>query len=73
VTPEPKRIAVFNRGIWKGLKALIPSGGQRLPISTLGERLLWKNAQKKEKKKRTSETINKIMPQRNPIPTIVVC
>ena len=66
-------MAVFNKGIWNGLKALIPNGGQRLPISTLGERLLWKNAQKKLKKKRTSEVINKIIPQRKPTPTIVVC
>jgi hypothetical protein len=40
VTPEPSKIAVFKRGIWKGLKALIPIGGQRLPISTLGDKLL---------------------------------
>jgi len=33
-------MAVLRSGIWKGLKALIPKGGQRLPISTLGERLL---------------------------------
>jgi len=38
-----------------------------------GERLLWKNAQKKEIKKNTSETINKIIPQRNPIVTGNVC
>jgi len=34
VTPEPKRIAVLSNGIWKGLNALIPKGGQSLPIST---------------------------------------
>ena len=50
VAPEAKRIAVFNRGIWNGLNGTIPVGGQQLPISTVGANLLWKNAQKKEKK-----------------------
>jgi hypothetical protein len=64
---------VFKRGIWKGLKGLIPAGGHALPISTAGARLLWKKAQKKETKKRTSEVINKIIPQRRPTPTMFVC
>lgn len=42
------------------------------PISILGARLLWKNAQKKEKKNRTSEVMNRIIPQRSPLPTIEV-
>jgi len=33
-------MAVFNKGIWKGLKGLIPNGGQRAPISMAGARLL---------------------------------
>jgi hypothetical protein len=37
-----------------------------------GERLLWKKAQKKDRKKSTSEVINKIIPHRNPIPTFHV-
>lgn len=39
---------------------------QTQPISTLGDKLEAKNAQKKEKKNITSETINKIIPKRNP-------
>jgi hypothetical protein len=39
-------------------------GGQRDPNSTLGESLLWKKVQKKEMKKKTSEIMNKIIPQR---------
>jgi hypothetical protein len=60
---------VFNRGIWKGLKAKIPIGGQVAPNSIVGDRLLWKKAQKKETKKNTSDTINKIIPHRKPIVT----
>jgi len=63
---------VFNRGIWKGLKATIPAGGQMAPISIAGESLLWKKAQKNEKKKSTSDVMNKIIPQRKPTPTIAV-
>ncbi|OXA49317.1 Fatty acid desaturase 2 [Folsomia candida] len=37
-----------------------------------GARLLWKNAQKNEKKNNTSDVINKIIPQRNPLATIEV-
>lgn len=44
-------------------------GGQVIPNSTVGDKLLWKNAQKNETKKNTSETINKIIPHRNPIVT----
>jgi hypothetical protein len=36
------------------------------PNSIVGERLLWKKAQKKEIKKKISETINKIIPHRRP-------
>jgi hypothetical protein len=38
----------------------------------VGERLLWKNAQKKEKKKSTSDVINRIIPHRIPLATIDV-
>jgi hypothetical protein len=65
-TPEVKRIAVFNRGIWNGLNGLIPKGGQEAPNSIVGDKLLWKKAQKNEIKKNTSEIINKIIPHRNP-------
>jgi len=41
---------------------LIYSGGQNMPIKKLGERLMWKNAQKKLKKNKISDTINKMTP-----------
>lgn len=43
------------------------------PISMFGDKLLWKKAQKKDKKKNTSEIINKIIPQRKPFDTRIVC
>lgn len=73
VTPEDNKIAVFNKGIWKGLNTSILKGGQIFPNSTVGDKLLWKNAQKKLIKKKISETINKIMPHRNPNVTGKVC
>ncbi len=39
------------------------------PKEGVGARLLWKNAQKKEKKKATSEAINRIIPARSPLTT----
>jgi len=41
---------------------LIYSGGQNIPMKKFGDRLMWKNAQKKLKKNKISDTINKIMP-----------
>jgi hypothetical protein len=73
VAPEDSKIVVFKSGIWNGLKGLIPRGGQIMPISTVGANLLWKNAQKKEKKNKTSEVINKIIPHRRPFITTRVC
>ena len=73
VAPDDSKIIVFNKGIWKGLKGIIPFGGQAIPISTAGDKLLWKKAQKKEKKNNTSDTINKIIPHRSPATTILVC
>jgi len=64
---------VFNNGTWNGLNTLIPKGGQIEPISIFGDKLLWKKAQKKLKKKKISETINKAIPQRKPSSTIDVC
>jgi hypothetical protein len=72
VTPEANRIAVFRRGIWKGLKGTIELGGHVPPNSIVGARLLWKKAQKKEKKNSTSETINRIIPIRRPTETLKV-
>lgn len=51
VKPDKSKINVFNKGIFKGFKTLIPNGGQTEPSSTLGDKLAWKKAQKKEKKK----------------------
>lgn len=66
VIPEEIKIIVLRSGISKGLNDLIPNGGQSWPISILGEREEWKKAQKKEKKNKTSEIINKIIPIRIP-------
>ena len=51
VIPEHNRIIVLSNGICIGLKVMIPFGGQIIPISIVGDNLLWKNAQKKEIKK----------------------
>lgn len=64
VRPEEIKMIVFIRGISNGLKGLIPNGGQCWPISNLGDKDEWKYDQKKEKKKRISEIINKIIPIR---------
>ena len=62
MTPDESSTAVFNKGTRKGLSGFIPVGGQVTPISTLGDRLLWKKAQKKAKKKQTSDVMKSIMP-----------
>lgn len=73
LTPEDSKIIVFMRGTFQGLNASRPKGGHEHPSSILGERLLWKNAQKKEKKNITSDVIKSIIPHRKPISTISVC
>jgi hypothetical protein len=72
VTPDASRTAVLRRGTLKGFKGLIPIGGQQHPISGVGDRLLWKNAQKNAKKKHTSDKMNRIIPRRRPLVTYVV-
>jgi hypothetical protein len=42
------------------------------PNSIVGDKLLWKKAQKKEIKKKISETINRIIPHRSPSVTTCV-
>ena len=69
VTPEARRTAVFNKGILNGFSGVIPAGGQQHPSSGVGDKLLWKNAQKNAKKKRTSDVINRIIPHRRPLVT----
>jgi len=66
VIPEEIRIIVFIKGISKGLKGLIPKGGQSWPISIDGASEEWKYAQKNEIKKKISEIINRIIPNRRP-------
>jgi len=72
VAPEARRIEVFKSGTWKGLKGVIAVGGHEEPSSIVGLRLEWKKAQKKEKKNKISEVINKIIPHFNPNVTIKV-
>jgi hypothetical protein len=72
LTPEDNRIIVLSKGIEKGFKVITPKGGQLIPISTAGERLEWKNAQKNEKKNNTSDVINNKKPIFNPVNTILV-
>ena len=66
MTPDASRTAVFSRGTLKGFSGEIPVGGQQHPSSGVGERLLWKNAQKKAKKNKTSDVMNRIIPHRRP-------
>jgi hypothetical protein len=72
VTPEANRTAVFSSGTLNGLIGVMPTGGQQHPSSGVGAKLLWKNAQKKAKKKHTSDRMNKIIPQRRPLATYEV-
>ncbi len=66
LTPDDNNITVFKRGKPHGFKTSIPSGGQTQPIAIEGARLQWKKAQKNAKKNIISDTINKIIPERNP-------
>jgi hypothetical protein len=60
---------VFNSGILMGLNGVIPAGGHICPNSTEGEILLWKKAQKKDTKKKTSEMMNRTIPVFSPFIT----
>jgi len=72
VTPDARRTAVFRRGTLNGFSGLIPAGGQQHPSSGVGDRLLWKKAQKNAKKNSTSDVINRIIPHRSPVVTYEV-
>lgn len=63
---------MFRRGTLNGFNGLIPVGGHAQPSSGVGDNLLWKNAQKKAKKNRTSDVINRIIPHRRPVVTYEV-
>jgi hypothetical protein len=67
VAPEDSKIAVFNKGTSKGFKGEIPTGGQTLPISTVGTKALWKKPQKKEMKNTTSVRMNSNIPSLRPL------
>lgn len=69
VTPEESNTAVLRRGTPKGSRGVMPVGGQQPPISGVGARLEWKKAQKKPKKKKTSEVMKRIIPNRRPFCT----
>ena len=60
--PDEIRIRVFRRGTFIGLKGTMVWGGHICPSSTVGEILLWKNAQKNAEKNKTSDVMNKIIP-----------
>jgi len=68
-TPDDNKIRVFRRGMFIGSNGMIAAGGHLWPNSTLGEILLWKNAQKNDKKNSTSDVINKIIPACRPVST----
>lgn len=69
VTPDDNNKMVLSNGILIGLNGWIERGGHLCPSSTVGEILLWKNAQKNETKKKTSDAINKIIPVFSPFIT----
>ena len=71
--PDKSNINVLRNGISHGLKTNMPLGGQNPPISTVGESELWKKAQKKPKKNKTSERIKRNTPNRKPCWTIPKC
>jgi len=49
--PDNSKINVFNKGTPQGSNGFILVGGHTDPISIAGDKLEWKNAQKKAKKK----------------------
>lgn len=73
VIPDLNKINVLSKGIVIGLNLLIPLHGQFCPIKISGDKDAWKNAQKKDKKKNTSDVINSIIPIFNPLITSLVC
>lgn len=70
--PDEMRINVFSSGTFMGLNGIIVCGGHICPSSTVGEILLWKNAQKNAEKNSTSDTMNRIIPVCSPTFTFFV-
>jgi hypothetical protein len=58
---------VFNKGTSNAFKGVIPTGGHVEPNSIAGPNELWKKAQKKEKKKHTSDKMNNNIPHFKPL------
>ena len=58
---ELNKTTVFKRGTLRGFKTSTLYGGQIRKQSTDTLKLEWKKAQKKPKKKRTSDEINQII------------
>ena len=71
--PLDKRIIVLRRGTSSGLIGVIPAGGHMFPSSRVGCREEWKKAQKKAKKKNTSDLMKRSIPSRIPFSTFSVC
>lgn len=72
VTPDDNKIIVFNKGNSKGFIDCIPIGGQFAPNSIVGDKALWKNAQKIAKKNKASDTIKSATPIFKPLCTAKV-
>lgn len=70
--PEDNNITVLSKGSSNGLIESIPLGGHWAPISTGGDRALWKNVQKIAKKNNASLTMNKPIPIFKPLCTAKV-
>lgn len=72
LTPDDSNTSVFNRGVPKGFIGLIKRGGHVWPISMLGPKKKWKNDQKKDIKKSTSDRININIPSFSPATTEIL-
>lgn len=72
VAPGGSNVNVLSNGTPHGLKGFILFGGHTDPISTVGDKLEWKKAQKRAGRNITSETMNKIIPERRPCCTVLV-
>ena len=73
VAPELNKKKLFVKGIPKVGIVVVSLGGQTPPILNTGDKLEWKNAQKKAKKNIISDTINNIIPNLIPFCTEKLC
>lgn len=72
VTPDARRTAVFSSGTSRGFRGVTPVGGHWFPSSGVGAKLEWKKAQKKPRKKNTSDVMKRTIPYRRPFCTVGV-